>query len=446
VPRIPYREIREAHERIAQLEAEIAQLEAEVSSTRKRKRKRKAPNRKHLSETFIDKLPVRKGKQQYVVWDAGTGGARGLCVLVNPVTAKTYRCVYYFPGSSKPHYKTLGRFGELPLAKARELCRKARGDAKAGNDPRSDDPGKSDSFERSVRDWVQFEQIDSRGNKSALETQSILLKACKDWLPRSVATIRPQEIERLLWEIRGGDVAKGMKPAPYKANRVHSNLRSLFTWLARPAGNIKHSPMTGMKAPFQNEQPRDRAWFRNKAADDAIVALWKAATEIGGDAGRYTKCMLLMAKRRSALNAMKWEEIDESWFWNAPKSDSNKKLFGVPLSALAQRVLGKHQGQGPVFGTLNRRDIDRLQGELRERSGMKDFFWHGCRHLAETKMGDIGILPYVRDMLLDHVPARGSGKGYDHGEYRKQMSEAVEKWAAHVQGLVGPRLVSGAAS
>jgi hypothetical protein len=42
-------------------------------------------------------------------------------------------------------------------------------------------------------------------------------------------------------------------------------------------------------------------------------------------------------------------------------------------------------------------------------------------------------------MLLDHVPARGSGKGYDHGEYRKQMSQAVEQWAKHIESLVGPQ-------
>jgi hypothetical protein len=413
------------------------ELKAELKARRltKKRQRRKAANRDRFTDPYLTRLRPKKG--QFVVWDEGHDSARGLCVLVSPKGTKTFRAVFYFPGlPGKPHWITFGRFGELPLAKARELCRKARADAKAGIDPRMD-PNKSDSFEQSVRDWVQFEQTGSKGNKTALETQSILLKACAAWLPRSVATIRPQEIERLLWEIRDGDVAKDMKPAPYKANRVHSNLRSLFTWLARPAGNIKHSPMTGMKAPFQNEQPRDRAWFRNAAADEAIKALWKAATEIGGDEGRYTKCMLLMAKRRSALNAMKWEEIDDSWFWNAPKSDSNKKLFPVPLAGLTQRVLKPKQDSGPVFGTLNRRDIDKLQGKLRELSGIKDFFWHGCRHLAETKMGDIGILPYVRDMLLDHVPARGSGKGYDHGEYKEQMRQAVEQWAKHIEQLVG---------
>jgi len=294
-----------------------------------------------------------------------------------------------------------------------------------------------------VKDWVQRVQVGRKGNKSAPETQRIMLNECSDWKPVSVATIRADQIERLLEHVRLGDASKDIKPRPYLANRLHSNLRSFFNWCARPqSGSIKVSPMTGMEAPFQNEQPRDRAWFRNAAADNAITALWKAAGEIGGHAEKYTKLMLLTAKRRTALNDMRWEEIDDSWFWNAPKSDSNKKLFGVPLSPLARRVLGPHQKQGPVFGTLNRRDIDKLQGKLRELSGIGDFFWHGCRHLAETRMGDIGVLPYVRDMLLDHVPARGSGKGYDHGEYKEQMRKAVEQWARHIEQLVGPEGVA----
>ena len=30
-----------------------------------------------------------------------------------------------------------------------------------------------------------------------------------------------------------------------------------------------------------------------------------------------------------------------------------------------------------------------------------------------------------------------SGKGYDHGEYKEQMRQAVEQWAKHIEQLVG---------
>jgi hypothetical protein len=46
------------------------------------------------------------------------------------------------------------------------------------------------------------------------------------------------------------------------------------------------------------------------------------------------------------------------------------------------------------------------------------------------------IMPFIRDMLLDHAPSRGSGAGYDHHDYRVEMGYALETWASYVEGLV----------
>ena len=45
------------------------------------------------------------------------------------------------------------------------------------------------------------------------------------------------------------------------------------------------------------------------------------------------------------------------------------------------------------------------------------------------------IPPYLRDMLLDHAPQRGSGKGYDHHDYIPEMREAMELWAREIKRL-----------
>jgi hypothetical protein len=44
----------------------------------------------------------------------------------------------------------------------------------------------------------------------------------------------------------------------------------------------------------------------------------------------------------------------------------------------------------------------------------------------------------VRDLLLDHAPTRGSGKDYDHWDYRDEKCEAMEQWADYVEHLVVP--------
>ena len=422
-------------------EADIDRDYEQFLAPRKRRRQRKAANRERLKESLIAKLPVRKGKQ-YVVWDSGTNAARGLCVLINPVAAKTYRCVYYFPGSSKPHYKTLGRFGEMSLEQARDLTRKARGEAKAGNDPRANDVTKADAFKVAFENFMQ----DKKALRSAQEMKQLVLNNTREWHARSVATIRDLEIRNLLRFIRDGNETK--PPRVYLAFRLQSHLRTFFAWCVEEH-IIERSPMASMSQLVDKKQlkTRKRDWFKGEAGDDAIKSLWSAADKIGGDGGRYLKAMLLLGKRKSALADMQWSDIQpdtkNGLFWDAPESGTNKRLHGVPLPKLLQRVLGARQSDGKVFGAM---DLDKLQQKVRDESDVKDFFWHGVRHLCETKCAELRdaqerpvILPQIRDLLFDHSTKRGAGAGYDHHQYRPEMRAALEAWAGHVEALVMPK-------
>src|SRR5262249_51361889 len=105
-----------------------------------------------------------------------------------------------------------------------------------------------------------------------------------------------------------------------------------------------------------------------------------------------------------------------------------------PLSGLAQRVLHPRGTSGLVFEAIKLRE---LQPRIAELSGIRDFFIHGIRHLVETQAAGL-LAPHIRDLLFDHATARGAGAGYDHHEYRAEMAEAVEAWAAHVAGLASP--------
>jgi integrase len=389
-------------------------------------------NRMKFTEKNVLTLKAHRTKQ-YQAWDHGNEAARGLSVLVSPSGVKSFRATFYFNGSSKPHFKSLGRVGEMSLAEARELTRKARGDARKGIDPRADDVRKSDAFEAAIEDYIKHEQIGRHQNKSAGKTQKVILFNTKDWQRRPVATIRYQEVEKLLQVIRDGDDAKGLKPRPYLANRLYSHLKDFFGWCVR-SKKIGSSPITDMERPWDGAKRRERPWFKKVLGDQAITALWRAANEIGGNEGKYLKAMILTGKRKSDLLSMHWEQIESDWFWDPPPSKSkNKRLHGVPLPDLARRVLHPRVTHGLVFEGVN---LDRLQAEVRKRSGIEDFFWHGARHLVETKLGELRILPHIRDLLLDHVSQRGTGSVYDHHDYKPEMRTAMETWADHVEALV----------
>jgi hypothetical protein len=315
-----------------------------------------------------------------------------------------------------------------------------------GEDPKADDAHRSGSFQSSVEAYVKQQQIGRKGNKSALATQGVILFNCRDWLTRPVATIRYQEIDRLLSMIRDGD-GEDLKPRPPTANRLYAHLKDFFAWCVRQR-TIKESPMTGMELPKDNIEPRNRDWFKKTKADDAIKSLWTAADTIGGQQGQFIKLMLLTGKRISALKeVMRWEQIDHDWFWDAPLSTvKNKRLHGIPLPMLAQRLLSPRQSEGKVF-TLGQ--TQRLQARIKKETGINDFIWHGIRHLVETKCAELKdpqgnpvILPHIRDLLFDHAWKRGSGKGYDHHGYVDEMRDAMEAWASHVERLVQPEGVA----
>ncbi len=413
------------------------------------KRARAAAQRRHFTDRNVLTLPA-KGKQ-YLVWDAASQRAskedcaRGLTILVSPTGTKSYRCVYTYPGVPKPHWLHLGRVGEMTLAAARNKCREVRRIASEGNDPTADAPAHSDSFKAAVESYIKHEQIGSRERLSASETQAVMLNNCADWHSRPVATIRAKEIGDLLKAVRDGDAEHGVKPRRYLANRLHSHLKDFFAWCTQSENALlKQSPMADMKQPWKGAKPRERDWFKKQAADRAIKSLWQAASEIGGSGERYVKVLLLIGKRKTALANMRWEQIEADWFWDAPPSRAkNKRLHGVPLPTLAQRVLHPRQAQGKVFDDLP--DLDRLEDELRRRSSLKDFFWHGARHILETKMAELHdeeertvILPHIRDLLLDHASKRGTGAHYDHHDYKKEMRAALEAWADYVEQLVQP--------
>src|SRR5215212_1076598 len=103
-------------------------MPTESAKARRKQRGRAEPNHKRLTKDNV--LVLRARPQQYMVWDSGTEAARGRSILVSPAGAKSYRSTYYFPGSSKPHSRHLGRVGEMELDEARRLCRLDRGNAR----------------------------------------------------------------------------------------------------------------------------------------------------------------------------------------------------------------------------------------------------------------------------------------------------------------------------
>jgi integrase len=418
-----------------------------MSMTESKPRKT-AANHRVLTEENVLTLPLRR--RQYVTWDRGRGRGSepcqiGLSVLVSPGGSRTFRSTFYFFPDPRAHTRKLGRVGEVSLMEARAQCARDRVDARNGIDPRNR-VNSSDKYLDVVNDYIAREQVGKRRNATHAEAKRQLVVYFTEWHQRPIATIRPQEIHAALEKIRDGSNVDGtiQKARPYLANALYARLRTLFHWSAKPSvGKLATSPMVGIDKPWNGAKPRDREWFKGAAGDAAIKLLWSAADKLDAIEGAYLKILLLTGKRKSALAAMRWEEIDEGWFWNAPRSERrNKRLHAIPLPSLAQRILHPRKPAGLVFPGDDSGHIlvtgDSLQNRIIKAAGFEDFFLHGTRHIAETKLAELGIPGHVRDVLFDHAPSRGTGAAYDHHGYRGEMLAALETWAGHIERLVSP--------
>ena len=306
----------------------------------------------------------------------------------------------------------------------------------------------AETFRQALADYIEHEQRGRKGNVTADEVERAILKDCVEWLDHPVKDIKAGEIGKLLRQIRDGK--NKAPPKPYMANRLYAYLRTFFAWCTKPdVAKIATSPMAGMTRPWEGEEVRDRVYN-----DKELKAIWRAADEISGIGGAFVKAVVLTGKRRGALAAMRWAEISEDGVWTPPtdprRRRRTKRVHAIPLPKLVRRVIAPLQpnktdkGESPyVFpGRLRGTHLypgSDLADDLKEKSGVDDFFFHGLRHTMETRLAELKVAPHVRDLVLDHAPARGAGAGYDHHHYREEMAEALETWAKHIETVVLPK-------
>ena len=396
-----------------------------------------------------------KGNRIY--YDLHPDSPRGFGIRVTSNSARSF--ILRYVAEHKEHRYTIGAFPELGTERARKEANRLKAQISLSNGvdhPMADRKNAlakhkaratAETYKDAVEDYVQREQIGRKGNATAAEVKQRLLADGALWLDRPLAEIGDSEIYRHLEEIRDGNptASPPTRPRRYLANRLHSYLRTFFKWCASPGvKKIDGSPMVDMARPWCGEEPRTRFF-----GDNELDAIWRAADEIDGVAGAYIKVAMLTGKRRSALASMKWSELDSSGVWTPARRSGegkrNKRLHSVPLPRLALSILEGIRPTEPITdnvfpGRTKGTHLDpgsTLQRKIRKIAGIDDFILHALRHTVETRLAELRIAPHIRDLLLDHAPARGAGAGYDHYHYTDEMREALEVWANHISEVVG---------
>ena len=227
------------------------------------------------------------------------------------------------------------------MAAARSKALEVRKRAAAGDDPKAE--ASSESFKACVETWTTNEQKGRKLCVAADYTQQVVLASCRRWHDRPIASLRYSEIDDLLCEIRDGSKLK--RKAPYAANRAHAHLKTFFKWCVRTK-RLAVSPIAEMPKPWLGAKARERPWFEGEKADQIIKALWGCADTFGGGSWPVHQAFVVSGKRRRTIEAMRWDHIDQVWYWKPLPWQQNQTQPSdtVAQARTARAVTARGQG------------------------------------------------------------------------------------------------------
>ena len=209
-------------------------------------------------------------------------------------------------------------------------------------------------------------------------------------------------------------------------------------------GFVKSNPAIGTENPIRGKAPRDRV-----LADAELKAIWKNCLD--DDFGRIVRLLLLTACRRDEIGGLRWNEIDlVNCTLKLPKERTKSKRvheLTLPKSAITiLESVRRLNSRETLFGGGASGYCAWSYGSLQIAKRMAESAdmiaaWrlHDIRRTVRTRMGKLGVLPHVAELVLNHAGHKsGIGGVYDHHDYAAEKADALRKWELHLLGIVSP--------
>jgi integrase len=392
---------------------------------------------------------------QVLIWDTAQ---KGLALLVGART-KTFRVQFKLHNAW--HTCTIGRFGELAsqrdrderqnveVGKAREIADMWRALARRGIDPRKQDSQRTEKLTFDQLIDLFIENYAKPRQRTWDQTERILRNNCKPLLKRPIDSIAKADLRDLL---RGYVAEK----KPYKAANTYAWLKKLWRW-AYEEDYVTVPIMEAVRLDYEKRE-RERVF-----TDEEIKATWAAAASLPPTEAAFTKLLILLAPRKTALASLRRSHLDDPQhptLWTTPfeltksrKTSSKKRVYLTPLPPLAQRIFKGIVTAGggsadrvfptlPVHETRSGRPTYygvELKRRLVELGAPADFTFHGWRHTIATFLENAGHSEWERGLALNHSGSATVTAGYSHGYPLELKHTLLCKWAEHVRHLIEPK-------
>ena len=403
---------------------------------------------------------VANAKPKEKAYKLADGG--GLFLLVNSNGRRWWRWKYRRPGSGKENLLSLGVFPDVSLRQARERRDEARKLLADGIDPgvhretqkRAGEQRAANSFEAVAREWLAVKSgawVDDHTRK------------VQAWLEQHVfphvgvtpiAELEAPEILHMLRRL----VARGTLNT---AGRVRETVGAVFRYgiatgrcVRNPAADLRDALPTATKTHFAS------------VTDPAAVAeLLRAIDGYQGSPVTLAALKLapLLFQRPGELRAAEWTEIDfDAAEWRIPAARQKLKKAQkenprtpdhiVPLAPQAVAILrelhaltGRGRYLFPGLRTPKRPMSENTVNAALRRLGYsaEQMTGHGFRHMASTRLNELGWNPDAIERQLSHRDRNAIRATYNQAQYADERARMMAAWADYLDALrTGANVVS----
>ena len=363
---------------------------------------------------------------------------KGLILRVGKSGKKSWQVRYRADG--KQHRQSIGDFPNISLKEAREQVRRIQAAVIDGENPAYENRRAVEAKSK-ARQTLQisnlvdlYDQLHLSQLRTGYQARTFLREFARDFGNANITDFTKQDFVGILNEI----VAAGNGT---KANRVFTHIKSFFGW-AIGQGYLEHSPCEYVKKPFK-EKSRERF-----LSDQEIMWFWQVTGEELEPFGYMARLLLLTGQRLSEVSRMSESELPGRDHWHL-SSDRTKNgtQHDVFLSDAAQevvwrdnRVAGAYLFSTTGYSPVQSYDkpVKRFRSRMNELAGVELPHWsfHDLRRTCETGMAMLGVAQPIIDRCTNHLTGRGMSRIYNQYQYRNEKTEAWQRWANHVKGLV----------
>ena len=370
----------------------------------------------------------------------------GLLLEALPSGRKVWRLKYKGPDGKDNRATCPGDYPATGLSAARLWRDEQRGLVGQGLDPNQQAKALQQArhaaalatFDAAADEWLQHKAADWSASQSE-KVAGIIRRTLRPWLGRRpMVEITPQEILHCLQRAE----REGKRETAHRAREYAS---AIFR-RAVLHGLRTDDPTAVLRGALQ---PKRGGNMAHLTEPEAIGGLLRAIDNFVGtpEVRMALQLLPLVFCRPGELRAARWVEIDlEAALWNIPAERMKmRRPHVVPLSDQALAILRelepltRHGGDALLFpGRDRRKPISEtaLNAALRRMGYSKEQQTpHGFRHIASTRLHELGWPSHVVEMQLAHADRNAIRATYNKAEHLAERTRMMQAWADHLDAL-----------